>query len=114
MVAQQPAVLPQVTVVEPKLQPKPAAMIFALVLTILCACHLFIPAFACLIPGLVFGIVVCLCVPVPSQHHVSFNACLCAHIRQVQTSHASCRVLLGDIDDNGEFSFTYHNLLRTT
>ena len=59
VVAQQPSVLPQVTVVEPRLQPEPAVMIFAIVLTVLCACHLFVPAFVCLVPGLVFGIVVC-------------------------------------------------------
>ena len=58
VVANQPQSLPAVTVVEPGIRPRPAILIFSIVLTILCGIHGCLPLFLCLTPGLVFAIVV--------------------------------------------------------
>ncbi len=60
VIATQPTHMPSVTVVEPRLDPSPAILIFSIVLTIVCTVHLCLPVFLCLTPGLVFAIVVSL------------------------------------------------------
>ena len=81
--ADQPRVLPQVAVVEPKPKPKPAVLILALVLTVLCGLHLNLPAFVCLTPGLVFAVVVSIAI------HVCGVASLLYHLGHPLTSQSS-------------------------
>ena len=58
MVATQPTAMPPVTIVDPRLKPKPIVMIVTIVLTVVCLVQGCLPALVCLTPALIAAIVV--------------------------------------------------------
>ena len=58
MVATQPTAMPAVTVVDPRLKPRPTVMIVTIVLTAVCLVQQCWPALVCLAPALIAAVVV--------------------------------------------------------
>ena len=58
VVAAQPTAMPAVTVVEPRLKPRPTVMIVTIVLTAVCLIQQCWPALVCLAPALIAAVVV--------------------------------------------------------
>ena len=58
MVATQPTAMPAVTVVDPRLKPKPTVMIVTTVLTVVCLVQGCWPALVCMAPALIAAVVV--------------------------------------------------------
>ena len=58
VVAAQPTAMPAVTVVDPRLKPRPTVMIVTIVLTAVCLIQQCWPALVCLAPALIAAVVV--------------------------------------------------------
>ena len=58
VVAAQPTAMPAVTVVDPRLKPRPTVMIVTIVLTAVCLVQQCWPALVCLAPALIAAVVV--------------------------------------------------------
>ena len=58
VVATQPTAMPAVTVVDPRLKPRPTVMIVTIVLTAVCLIQQCWPALVCLAPALIAAVVV--------------------------------------------------------
>ena len=58
VVATQPTAMPAVTVVDPRLKPKPTVMIVTIVLTVVCLVQGCWPALVCMAPALIAAVVV--------------------------------------------------------
>ena len=58
VVATQPTVMPAVTVVDPRLKPKPTVMIVTIVLSVVCLVQGCWPALICMAPALIAAVVV--------------------------------------------------------
>lgn len=58
VVATQPTAMPAVTVVDPRLKPKPTVMIVTIVLTVVCLVQGCWPVLVCMAPALIAAVVV--------------------------------------------------------
>ena len=58
VVATQPTAMPAVTIVDPRLKPKPTVMIVTIVLTVVCLVQGCWPALVCMAPALIAAVVV--------------------------------------------------------
>jgi hypothetical protein len=70
-VATQPTAMPAVTVVDPRLKPRPTVMIVTIVLTVVCLVQQCWPVLVCMVPALIAAVVVSFLV------HLFGHALLC-------------------------------------